>query len=73
MRTKSVKTKSASSKTLIKEKMTVLEDFNICSRYDQDMIKKLEHVLEQYPDKNPRVVLDIYCRPIIQKKVNSWT
>ena len=40
MRTKSAKTKSASSKTLIKEKMAVLEDFNICSKYDQNMIEK---------------------------------
>ena len=72
MRTKSAKTKSASSNTLIKEKMTVLDDFGVCSKYDQNMIEKLKNVIEQHPDKEPRSVLDMYCRPIIQEKINSW-
>lgn len=73
MRTKSSKTKSASSKTLIKEKITVLDDFGICSKHDRSMIEKFENVIEQHPDKEPRSVLDMYCRSIIQEKVNSWT
>lgn len=52
--------------------MKVLSDFNICSKNDENMIKKLEEVISNNPEKDPRHVLDYYCRPMIQAKVNSW-
>lgn len=58
---------------LIKEKMVVLEDFDICSRDDADMICKLREVIARKPESDPRRVLDYYCKPIIQEKVSSWT
>ena len=57
---------------LIKEKMRVLSDFNICDRDDKDMKKRLSQAIQDKPDKDPRQVLDAYCRPMIQKEVNSW-
>lgn len=59
-------------KQLIRNKMKVLSDFNICSKNDENMIKKLEEVISNNPEKDPRHVLDYYCRPMIQAKVNSW-
>lgn len=59
-------------KHLIREKMKVLSDFNICGKNDENMIKKLEEVIRNNPEKDPRYVLDYYCRPMIQAKVNSW-
>lgn len=59
-------------KHLIREKMKVLSDFNICSKNDENMIKKLEEVICNNPEKDPRHVLDYYCRPMIQAKANSW-
>ena len=59
-------------KQLIRNKMKVLSDFNICSKNDENMIKKLEEVISNNPEKDPRHVLDHYCRPMIQAKVNSW-
>ena len=64
--------KSPTEKTLIKEKMRVLDDFAICSRYDETMKKRLERAIKEHPDKDPQEVLDSYCRPMIQEKVNSW-
>lgn len=63
---------SSTEKTLIKEKMRVLDDFDICSRYDESMKKHLERAIREHPDKDPQEVLDSYCRPMIQEKVNSW-
>ena len=60
------------AKQLIRNKMKVLSDFNICSKNDENMIKKLEEVISNNPEKDPRHVLDYYCRPMIQAKVNSW-
>ena len=59
-------------KHLIREKMKVLSDFNICRNNDENMIKKLEEVIRNNPEKDPRYVLDYYCRPMIQAKANSW-
>lgn len=59
-------------KYLIREKMKVLSDFNICRKNDENMIKKLEEVICNNPEKDPRYVLDYYCRPMIQAKANSW-
>ena len=52
--------------------MKVLSDFNICRNNDENMIKKLEEVIRNNPEKDPRYVLDYYCRPMIQAKANSW-
>lgn len=57
---------------LIREKMHVLEDFDICKKDDENMKKKLEEAIANNPNRDPREVLDYYCRPIIQSKVNSW-
>ena len=57
---------------LIKEKMVVLEDFDICSRDDAYMICKLREIIARRPDSDPRRVLDCYCKPIIQEKVRNW-
>ena len=57
---------------LIKSKMRVLSDFGICDRGDKKMIAELEQVIKTYPNKPPKEALDYYCRPMIQKVVNSW-
>ena len=57
---------------MINEKMIVLEDFEICSRYDQSIRKKLKKAIEDKPEKDPREVIDYICRPWIHSKINSW-
>lgn len=63
---------TADPKVLINEKMRVLADFGICDRHDFAMKKRLENAINEKPDKNPREVLDYFCRPMIQAKINSW-
>ncbi len=58
--------------TVIRDKMRCLDDFGICARNNKEMIAELGEVLDKNPGKDPEVVLDIYCRPMIQAKVNSW-
>lgn len=60
------------SRSVINDKMRVLSDFGICDRQDQNMISKLEQYIKDHPEKTPREALDHYCRPMIQKVVNSW-
>ena len=57
---------------IIREKMRALGDFGICKENDQRMKDTLYNVVKRNPDKDPQYVLDYYCRPIIQSKVNSW-
>ena len=57
---------------LIKSKMRVLSDFGICDRGDEKMMAELEQAIKTYPNKSKREALDYYCRPMIQKVVNSW-
>lgn len=57
---------------VIKDKMRVLDDFRICNRHDKEMIKRLKMAIAEKPDKDPREVLDYYCRPMIQDMANSW-
>ena len=59
-------------RSIINDKMRVLDDFDICNRQDQNMISKLEQYIKDHPEKTPREALDYYCRPMIQAKVNSW-
>jgi hypothetical protein len=59
-------------KRLISNKMRCLSDFNICDERDEDMKAKLEQAILDKPDKDPQEVLDHFCRPMIQAKVNSW-
>ena len=59
-------------RSIINDKMRVLDDFDICDRQDQNMISKLEQYIKDHPEKTPREGLDHYCRPMIQAKVNSW-
>lgn len=59
-------------KTVIKDKMRVLSDFGICNIGDDRMKEKLERQILEHPDKDPREVLDYYCRPMIQAVANSW-
>lgn len=60
------------AKNVVKDKMQVLDDFGICDKHDQDMIEKLTAEIEKHPGKDPREVLDAFCRPMVQRKVNSW-
>ena len=64
--------KRLNSTSVVKEKMKVLDDFGICDKNDKSMIAKLEQVVKDHPEKDPREALDYYCRPMIQSKVNSW-
>lgn len=57
---------------LINEKMIILEDFDICSKDDEQMIHNLRDIISRRPDSDPRRVLDCYCKPIIQEKIRSW-
>lgn len=59
-------------RTIIRDKMKCLDDFGICTRNDKVMIAKLEKVINENPDKDPQIVVDIFCRPMIQAKANSW-
>lgn len=59
-------------KQLISNKMRCLSDFNICDMKDEDMRAKLRQAILDKPDKDPQEVLDYFCRPMIQAKVNSW-
>lgn len=63
---------SVSIKKIINGKMQCLDDFGICDKDDKEMREKLNQVIVDNPDKDPRHVLDYYCRPMIQAKVNSW-
>lgn len=57
---------------IVNEKMRCLNDFEICDIYDRNMKSKLKSVIAENPDKDPREVLDYFCRPMIQAKLNSW-
>lgn len=57
---------------VIKDKMHCLSDFGICEWDDRNMKAKLVEVINNNPDKDPREVLDCYCRPMIQAVVFSW-
>lgn len=59
-------------KSVVKEKMRCLSDFGICGMRDKEMASRLEQAILEKPDKDPREVLDYFCRPMIQAKVNSW-
>lgn len=56
----------------VKDKMRCLWDFGICDIHDACMKEKLVSVAAAQPDRDPREVLDYYCRPMIQAKINSW-
>ena len=60
------------AKLIVKDKMQCLDDFGICSKDDADMAAKLYKAIEDNPGKDPRVVVDTYCRKMIQDKINSW-
>ena len=61
-----------SSNQAINDKMQVLDDFGICKKDDKIMRKNLKRAIEEQPNRDPREVLDYYCRPIVQAVVNSW-
>lgn len=69
---KAISEKNTSVKKVISKKMQCLNDFNICSKNDTDMIAKLQKIIDDNPEKDPQRVLDYYCRPMIQAMVNSW-
>lgn len=64
--------KNASIKSIIKDKMRVLDDFGICERNDKEMQEELALQIREHPDRDPREVLDYYCRPMIQMVANGW-
>lgn len=57
---------------LIDDRMRILDDFNICDKNDINMKQKLENAIYEKPDKDPEEVLEFFCRPMIQQKINSW-
>jgi hypothetical protein len=62
-----------SIKRIIAEHMQTLDDFGICDKYDFSMRNKMEAAIAAKPDKDPDMVLELFCRPLIQDKINSWT
>lgn len=61
-----------SIKRIINEHMIILDDFDICDKYDHSMRNRMEAAIAAKPDKDPDLVLELFCRPLIQDKVNSW-
>lgn len=61
-----------SIKTMVSEKMQLLEDFEICKKDDPQMKKNLENAIQDNPNRDPQAVLDSYCRPLIHKMMDSW-
>lgn len=57
---------------MINEKMKVLDDFDVCSKKDPEMRAKLREEIESQPNRDPRTVIDQFCRPLIQAKIRSW-
>ena len=57
---------------IIREKMRALGYFGICKVNDLRMTDTLYNVVKRNPNKDPQYVLDYYCRPMIQDKINSW-
>lgn len=72
MKTRNNCGEETSVKQIIKDKMQVLDDFNICERNDKEMKEELARVIAENPGKDPREVLDYYCRPMIQMTANRW-
>ena len=66
------KSEQSSIKEIIKCKMRLLHDFGICDKHDDEMEAKIAKAINDHPDKDPREVADIYCRPMVQAVVNSW-
>lgn len=62
----------ATVKSMITDKMQLLDDFEICQKTDKEMREKLMKVVTSNSDKDPRVVLDSYCRRLLHKKMESW-
>lgn len=65
--------RDAGIKQVIGIKMQILEDFGICDKKDKTMRERLAKVIADNPNKDPREVLDYYCRPMIQNVINSWS
>lgn len=63
----------SSIKSMVSEKMQLLDDFGICKKDDPQMKKNLENAIRDNPDRDPQVVLDSYCRPLVHKMMDSWT
>ena len=63
---------SKSIAAMINEKMKVLDDFGVCSKNDPEMRAKLREAIESQPNRDPRTVIDQFCRPLIQTKIRSW-
>lgn len=63
---------SKSITDMINEKMKVLDDFNVCDKKDPEMREKLRERIESQSNRDPRTVLDQFCRPLIQAKIRSW-
>lgn len=57
---------------MINEKMKVLDDFGVCSKKDPEMRAKLREEIESQPNRDPRTVIDQFCRPLIRAKIRSW-
>ena len=59
-------------KRIIDDRMRVLDDFFICDKHDERMRSMLANAIAEKPDRDPEEVLEFFCRPMIQAKINSW-
>lgn len=66
------KSREKSIKFAINNKMRCFDDFNICKYDDEEMREKFKKAIEARPTVDPQIVLDSYCRPIIEKTIFSW-
>lgn len=63
---------SRTIKKMINEKMRLLDDFRVCEYSDDAMRKRLEEAIKERPNVDPQIVLDSYCKPLVQEVMNSW-
>lgn len=59
-------------KSMVADKMQLLDDFEICEKTDKKMRKKLMEIVASNPGKDTQIVLDSYCRRLLHKKMESW-
>lgn len=66
------KSKDALIKSIINDKMRCFDDFGICSYGDTEMREKFMEAIDARPTVDPRIALDSYCKPIIEKTIFGW-
>ena len=54
---------------MLKEKKSLLDDFNI--KWDESIEEKFKLELKAKPDRDPQIILDQICRPYIMRKLGA--